>query len=129
MVDVVNSPVHFPSTTGDMVSLLGGRFQFSTAEELVLVNGQEVPFGTRPWTILRGLAMPVGAYVSRPELFERVWGEHYTDKDYKRIKIALSKTRDRLDENLGLGIGRNLIITSSKSSYALYDPAQYSISK
>jgi hypothetical protein len=115
--------------SGELISMLGGRLQFHPVEPLVIIDDLKVPFGPIPTSVLQALAQPLGAYIDRNALFERIWEEPYYTCPTANTRLfkAVTNTRRKLSAGFGTGTG-HLLLTSTASSakdlvrYALYDP-------
>ena len=119
-------------SSGELISMLGGRLQFHLVEPLVIIDDFEIRFGKTPTRVLQALAQPLGEYVDTRELYGRLWEEAETfDANPvagKRVKSAIVETRKRLSGGFGPGSGIHILTSTSSTradavKYALYEPS------
>ncbi len=82
---------------GDVIHI--GELEIRPSEGLVLAAGRVVPMSVRELGVLEALASRRGRIVSRPELYERVWGGPLRDGD-RSIDVYVHKVRTKLEDAL-----------------------------
>ena len=76
-----------------------GGLEIRAREGLVVVAGRSVPMSAREVGVLVALASRAGRTVSRPDLYELVWGAALRDGD-RSIDVYVHKVRTKLEEAL-----------------------------
>ncbi len=125
------SPIFlFDANNDEYVSILSGRLQFHTIEPIVKVDGRTASFSPQNILMLQALAQPLGEYVERDIMIERIFNDQVPISKFNSL---VSRTRERLWEYLDQD-PRNIIISSGggpkqQPKYALYDTSLYPTNK
>ena len=96
-------------------SIVVGELEIRPTEYLVLAGGQPLRLTVRELELLTALAERRDRIVSREELYEVVWEEHYRKTD-RSVDVYIARLRHKLDEALP---GRAYIHTHFGFGYRL----------
>src|SRR5262249_8677145 len=77
--------------------LCPGTLELDTRRPRVLKDGREVPLTAREYNLLEYLARRAGEVVSRGDIAEHVWDEHY-DEFSNVIDVYVKRLRRKLDD-------------------------------
>jgi DNA-binding response OmpR family regulator len=76
--------------------LYAGELEIRLGEGLVLATGQALTLSVREFELLTAMAQPMGAIVSREELYSAVWGGDLRAGD-RSVDVYVSKLRAELE--------------------------------
>jgi len=97
-----------------------GELEIRPTEYLVLAGGRPLRLTVRELELLTALAERHGRIVSRAELYEVVWEEHYRKTD-RSVDVYIARLRHKLDRALP---GRAYIHTHFGFGYRLSSGGQ-----
>jgi len=87
--------------------LQAGDLEIRPAEFTAIAGGKVLNLTARELSLLTALVEREGRIVSREELYERAWGEHYRKSD-RSVDVYVARLRQKLEDALP---GRRLIHT------------------